>query len=260
MKFSKKNYDMLQKPSYYKRYNPARSRFVKPAIEEFFKKEFPKHFGPVMRNNIALELIEIFEKLNIEKSLIKPGQMLWNALHKNTRADSPNRKLIPVILTIVSENDVEQLAKGTSIVNVKKNVIARIIKEAYKQNGILSMRDVALITSHSDSYISILRKSYEKQNNEILPHTGNLHDMGSCITHKYQIVYKVIVEKKDPTLVARETNHSQKAVDNYLQSYHRVHTLYKDGKDINFIHTVTNISKLVIKQYLEIIEHYVKEL
>ncbi len=251
---------MLLTPNCQKVYKSANSRFFKPSIEEFFRKEFPNHFGPVIRSNIANELLNIFKKLNIEKSRLKPGQILWNALHKDTRADSPNRKFTPVILTMVNDTDVDKLVKGKSVVNVRKDIVARILKEAYKQNALLSMRDIALLMSKSVSNISKIRKEYETENNTVLPHTGNLHDMGSCITHKYQIVYKVIVQKKDPALVANETNHSQRAVDNYLNGYHRVNTLYKDGKDINFIHTVTNISKFVVKQYIEIIEQYVKEL
>ena len=41
--------------------------------------------------------------------------------------------------------------------------------------------------------------------------------MGSCISHKTAIVRKVVLEKKDPADVARECNHSQRAVDHYLK-------------------------------------------
>ena len=40
----------------------------------------------------------------------------------------------------------------------------------------------------------------------------------------------------------------------------RVKTLINDNKDINFIHHTTNIARPVIKQYLQIINKYVKEL
>lgn len=250
---------MLSPSSRYEQYAAARDRFFKPAIINFFTREFPSLFGPIIRDNIAYELIAIFEKMNPEISRIKHGQIFWNALDKNTRADSPKRKYVPVILTVVSSDDIEKFVKGVSIITIREDAIARVIKETYEQGGIMSMRDISLIFSMTNQNASKTRKRYEKINNTILPHTGNLHDMGSCITHKVEIVYKVIVEKKDPTQAAYETNHSQQAVDRYLNDFHRVHTLYKNNHDIDFIHTVTNIAKNVVKQYIKIIEKFIKK-
>ena len=79
--------------------------------------------------------------------------------------------------------------------------------------------------------------------------------MGSTVTHKRQIVEKVVFEKKDPVAVARECHHSQRAVDNYLKDYQRVVTAYAFKPNITFIHKVTVIAPHVIKQYLEIQNH-----
>ena len=118
------------------------------------------------------------------------------------------------------------------------------------------MRDVSLLFCIADSYASILRKRYEEKHHVSLPHPGTLHDMGSCVTHKYQIIYKSVVEKKDPLRVARETNHTVKAVDRYLKDFNRVKTLYIDNKDENYIHLVTNLFLGLIAQYISIIKEY----
>ncbi len=250
---------MLMENFRHKHYSSAADRFFKPTIVNFFTREFPSLFGPVIRENIANELIAIFEKMNPDVQKITHGQIFWNALDKNTRAGSPKRKYIPVVLTLVSPADIKDLLKGEKIGIIRENAVARVIKEAYVQGGILSMRDVGLMFNMADSAVSTSRKNYEKKHNIILPHAGSLHDMGSCITHKVEIVHKVVVEKKDPTQAAYETNHSQRAVDRYLVDFHRVHTLYKNNHDIDFIHTVTNIAKNVVVQYIDIIEKYVKE-
>ena len=46
------------------------------------------------------------------------------------------------------------------------------------------------------------------QNETVLPHTGVIHDMGTTLTHKSQIISKYVMERKDPKTVAYETNHS----------------------------------------------------
>jgi hypothetical protein len=247
---------MIRTPDSIKRYNSARHRFLRSRVINFFAREFPKFFGPLIRERIADELIDLFEKTTPEVKRVKPGQILWIALDKKTRGDSPNRRYVPVILSVITEYDVQQLTKGVPLSVILKNAIARMMKEAYNQGGILSGRDLSLLTFRNSTYISNMRIQYEKEHDCLLPHTGLLHDMGSCISHKKTIIHKVIVEKKDPSDVARECNHSQRAVDRYLKDFYRVKTAYMHNKDNNYVHIVTGIAKHVAKQYIKIINNF----
>jgi hypothetical protein len=246
---------MIKAPDSVKRYDAAKHRFLRPVLINFFAREFPKLFGPVMRERIVDELIALFEKTTPEIKRIKPGQILWNALDKNTRGDSPNRRYVTVVLSVITENDVEQLVNGVPMSVVANNAIARMIKEAYEQGGVLSSRDIGLLTLKNPTCVSKMRLEYEKKNKCLLPHTGLLHDMGSCISHKTTIIRKVLVERKDPADVARECNHTQRAVDRYLKDFHRVKTAYKQNQDNDYVHIVTGIAKHVVKQYIEMINH-----
>jgi len=254
-----KHQEMIRKPDGVRKYRTAHDRFLKPAIVNFFEREFSGHFGPIVRENIAEELVNLFDSLCPETTRLKPGQMLWNALDRHTRADSSKRRYKPVILTVVDKNDIEMFEKQKPIPEIRKQVVARMMKEAYKQNGLLSTRDLSLILTMGAQQLSNVRVEYEKQNQTVLPHTGSIQDMGSTVTHKKQIVHKHVVQKKDPKKVAYETNHSQMAVDRYIKDFYRVKTLVDDGKDIDYINLATNISKHVIIQYQQILDQYVKE-
>jgi hypothetical protein len=125
-----------------KHYSSAHKWFLKPAIENFFKTEFTKSFGPNVRSFIADELIKIFQENNRETNSIKPGQVLWNAVHKDTRSTSHNMKLVPVVLTLINDEDISKLEKGLKISEHKQNVVARmldasknILKEGLKIYG-----------------------------------------------------------------------------------------------------------------------------
>ncbi|MEI6900649.1 MAG: DUF1670 domain-containing protein [Bacteroidota bacterium] len=250
---------MIRQPSRIRHYNTAQDRYLKPAIANFFKQEFSGAFGPMVIDNIAEQLVNIFNETCPEATRVKHGQMVWNALDKSTRADSPKRRYKTVILDLVTPEDVELYKKDIRVKEIRKKVIARLIKQTYQQEGILSMRDLSLILVHGDTMISTHRAEYEKEHNLVLPHTGVIHDMGSTITHKAMIVHKHIIEKKSPDVVARETNHSQRAVDHYLNDYYRVKMLYLENKNIDYINLATKIAKPVINQYLNIINQYVKE-
>lgn len=245
---------MIKMPDSVKRYHSAKARFFKPAIMNFFARECPRFFGPVMREKLTDELIKLFEAIAPETTRLKHGQILWNALDKNTRGDSPRRRYVPVVLTVISEENVQQLIEGVPMSRVAEEAIARMIREAYQQGGILSSRDIGLLRLRSPEWASKRRIQYEQRHGCTLPHTGALHDMGSSVSHKTIIIRKIILEKKDPADVARECNHSQAAVDHYLKDYHRVKTLLQFGHNLDFIHLATQIAKHVITQYINLIK------
>lgn len=249
---------MIKTPDGVRKYRSAHDRFLKPAIINFFAREFSGYFGPIVRENIAQELIDIFEENAPPLTHIKHGQMLWNALDKNTRPDWDNRRYKPVVLTLVDQQDIDLFVKEAPIKQIKQQVIARITKQAYSQGGLLSTRDISLILASDASYLSALRIQYENEKQVILPHTGSIQDVGTTLTHKVQIVRKYVAEKKTTNIIAKETNHTQRAVDNYIRDYNRVITLYKDHKDIEYIHIATKIAKHVIRQYIDIINNISK--
>ena len=227
-------------------------------MEESIKREFPKLIGPILREKLIDELMKLLDAMLPLNDHLKPGQVVWNVVDIQTRADSPNPKFVPVVLTLINEDDIDQLTKGVTMSTIMKHAIARIEKEAYAQGGLLSMRDIGLLTWRYSGTISQHRLKYEKEHDEILPNTGSLQDVGTCISHKSVIVKKVIIEKKDPYNVAKETNHSMLAVDRYLKDFYRVQYCYNDNKDIEFTSKATGLNKFVVNEYFEILDEFKK--
>jgi hypothetical protein len=246
---------MIKVPDCLKRFHSAKARFLEGALNTFFKREFPKLLGPILRRKLVEELMKLLKDLLPLKEHIKPGQIVWNAVSTKTRADSPNVRFVPVTLTMINEQDIQQLADGVPMTKIAKQSIARITKEAYAQGALLSMRDIGLLTWRHGNAISKYRKQYEKEQNVTLPHTGSLQDMGSCVTHKSTIIKKITIDKKDPLVVAQETNHSIGAVDRYIKDFNRVRLCYQDGKDQEFISLATGLNKFVVNEYVKLIEN-----
>jgi hypothetical protein len=244
---------MIKPPTCFKHYNSAKQRFLNGLLINFFERELPKLFGPTLRQKLADEIVNLITTAMPEKEHVQPGQIVWNAIDLRTRSDSPQRRFIPVILTMINEDDCRKLAKGTKMTEIASNAIARICREAYQQGALLSMRDIGLMIWRDPSQLTLRRKVYEAKHQTALPHIGSLHDMGSCITHKVTIVRKAVLEKKDPTKIAKETNHTLRAVENYLKDFHRVETCYLANPDLDFISQATGIAKHVVKQYINII-------
>jgi hypothetical protein len=148
---------MIPKTSSVKHNSSAHDRYLKPAILNFFEREFCGMFGPVVRENIAVALIDLFNLFVRNHPGLKPGQVVWNALDKRTRADSEKRRYKPVILSLVTDDEVKMFEKGTSVSIIRKNVMARMITEAYQQDAVLSTRDLSLLLVSHAAYLSQLR-------------------------------------------------------------------------------------------------------
>lgn len=237
-----------------KHFQSARQRFLQPSIESFLERELTSYFGPVVRRAISQELARLVEDQLPHREFLRPGQCVWLAVSKDTRPDSPRRRLVPVVLTLVAPNDVDDLAQGARMSEIARRSVARLTQEAYEQGALLSMRDIGLLVWRTNAAITTYRKQWEAEYDQTLPHPGSLQDFGSCISHKTTIIRKVVYEKQDPRKVAYETRHSQEAVDRYLKSFYRVRTAYQHCPDLKFVSQTTGLSPQLVQQYVQLIE------
>ena len=233
-----------------KHYGSAHRHLFSAAFDRFLQHNFPLLGGPELRELLINKILELFDTYTVANDHLRPGQMLWVAVDKNTRADSTKVRYRPVVLTMVSAEEIDELISDKMTPPQQLPfTTARILKEAYAQNTLLSMRDLALIFKRAPGEMSNVRQRYEKQTAEVLPTPASLQDMGSGITHKALILRKILVEKKDMVKVRQETNHSQQAIDRYLKSYRRVEMLLDDHKNTLYIAKVTGLSPYLILQY-----------
>ena len=237
-------------------YATARGRFIKPALMNFLKAEFPFLGGERVRMLFVEELMKILDKFYYPRDKIKLGQMRWLALSKETRPTSEHQKFIPVTLTLISDEDIEKYGNGVNRAEIVQDIVARLLTEAYEQGGSLSMRDLSLIMCYDPSYLSELRLKYEKRKDTTLHFVGYDHDMGTAISHKTAILRKIFLEKKDPVHVARETDHSPEAVGKYCQQFNKVKWCVENEMGKEEIRIVTGMKAHLIDEYLKIIgEH-----
>jgi len=75
--------------------------------------------------------------------------MLWVAVAKEEKANYGKKmsstRLVPVVLTVIDPSDVERRMKGESPSAFKSAILARVLKEAEAQGGVLSETDLAFI-------------------------------------------------------------------------------------------------------------------
>ena len=247
---------------YEKEYRPKLQKTFETAVMSFLEKEFPHLTGPLTRKTFVDVLKEIVEQFYPPISNLKAGQLLWIAVAKDEKTQYGKKmsstRLVPVILTVIDQSDIQIRMEGARAYTFRTKVIARLLREADNQGGTLSETDLALILQTHHAHISQMITRYEEEHDTILPRRGNVHDMGPTVSHKKKIVKKIKIDGKSSSEVARETNHSLGSVDRYALDFERINFCLKKGLSVDGTSHVTSLSKRLVLEYIGIINDFNK--
>jgi len=240
-------------------YAPMLSKTFANVLSHWLAVEFPHLGGPKVRALFVQEVLRLIDTYATPAQRLQPGQVVWYAVDKtdkpHDRQCMAQTRLVPVVLTLVDQDDIRQLAQGALLPNVRRGVIVRLLRQADAQGGVLAETDLALLLSVNIKVVSEAILSYERTEQCTLPRRGTLHDLGPSVTHKGLIARKAYLEAKQAPQVAWETQHSLKSTERYLVDLMRVYISLK-RRDMSVSETAfaTGLSVSLVKEYQALIE------
>jgi hypothetical protein len=238
-------------------YAPLCDKTFETAVSNLLSTEFPKIGGPRVIELLVKELKSIVETYYPPITNLRMGQMLWFAVAKDETVgigkSMEKLRLQPVVLSVITHEDIQKMANGLPIREVRKDAVARILLEADEQDGTLAESDLALIYSCTNGTISKYIIEYEREHDMVLPRRGTVHDLGRSVSHKSDICRKSVVNKKAPPDIARETYHSTEAVDRYLNDFERVQFCLKKGMSVEGTSFATGMSRSLVIEYVDLV-------
>jgi len=252
---------MNQKISNYAQtFAASKRKTFRSVLCNLLQTEFPGVFGPAITRLFADKIDTLYERFHPPRSRIKAGQVLWAAVAVD---DPPNRdkrientRLVPVVLDLVTPQDIDSaIARGRSA-EIRRGRILRLFRQAYEQGGVLSYADICFLVHVGMDTITKIVHAEQAVTGQIVPCRGTIHDMGRSVTHKAIICYKRLVEKKSTSQVSQETFHSPEEVEYYVQTLRRVQICYDSGMGPDDIAHATGHSKLLVKEYLDLIDEF----
>jgi hypothetical protein len=230
------------------------------ALCHLLQTEFPGIFGPTITRLFADKIVDLHERFHPPASRFKVGQVLWVGVAVN---DPParekrieNSQLIPVILDLVTAQDIDETVATELRAQTRLNKIRRLFQQAYERGAVLSLADVSLLLHVHISTVSQDIQEYERGTKELVPRRGTIHDMGRSVTHKAIICYKRLVEQKPTSQVALETRHSDTEVEYYVQQLRTVQLCHDNGMSKEEIAQATGRSLFLVREYLDLIERF----
>jgi DNA-binding XRE family transcriptional regulator len=228
------------------------------SIKRLLEEQYAFVGGDRIQNMLIEDLIEIYNQHSRDPWNLEEGQTLWFAVHIDEKP-GPGKtldkmKVVPTILSITHEEDKQMRANGYSPKEVRRYRVVRLLNEAYAQNGVLTQADLAELIGVSAGTIGKDIRTYQTENNVILPYRGTIHDIGPSMTHKKIIIAKFLQGIPTPD-IARTTQHTEEACDRYIKAFKKVRMLHEKMKPLEIARTI-DMSERLVNEYITLIEEH----
>jgi len=229
---------------------------IESAIKHLINDEYSFIGGERIQEMFANDMVRLFRQYSRDPWNLEVGQTLWFAVDKNEKPGPAKTlakmRITPVILSITHEEDKQLRANGYSHKEVRRYKVARILKEAYSQNGVLTQSDVAEILGVSAGTIGKDIREYSEENTVILPYRGTIHDIGPSLTHKKLIISLFLQNIPTPD-ISRKTCHTEEACDRYIKAFKKVRTLHGHMNPLEISRTL-EMSERLVNEYIVLID------
>lgn len=232
------------------------------AIKLMLKQEYKFMGGDRIQDMFVQDLLKEFNRHLKDGWKLDAGQTVWWAAHKDETPGRnktiENTRMVPVVLSIASQDDLKLRLDGYSAKEIRKYKVARILREAYEQGGVLNQADVSQLIGVSAGTIGKDIKEFQLEHCVVLPYRGSIHDMGPTLTHKRIIIQQFVRNIPTPE-IARRTCHSEEACDRYIKGFKKVQKLFNDGIPVENIASELEMSKALVREYVAIVQETTKD-
>jgi hypothetical protein len=227
---------------------------------------------------IAEDLVGLHKEFYPESDTNSIGTVNWRTTKAGCKKPSYGTKaedydVVTVKLPLITDEDIDNrirefhcgYGEQRTNANYKKQrerdmaTLARLVKSAHKQGGLLTGAELAVLMNRSLGSIGKLIKAYHGSHKDILPTKGMVLDQGSRPSHKGSIISLYEQGYPEPD-IARQTNHTIDATSRYLKNYKRVKMLCEKGFGHMEMVRITGMGQKTIHDYKKLLYYYHPEL
>jgi hypothetical protein len=243
-------------------FSPLQDKELESVLLQLFVDEFGYQNKVIFAEAMVRRILETLYVFLKPRSFLKPGQLLWMAVANDgeKHGGQPMKEIpqVPVVLDLITRDDLQRLAQGEKFVPVRRQRHARLLQQAFEQGGVLSQSDLACITLVSRGLIGLDIGYFQKTEHRLLPYRGTVQDAGGAVTHKAEAIRLFENGHLEPDICTLlSPTHTLAAVENYVQSYKNVLKLLRREFSPLEISGILSMSKALVAAYVEIAcEHH----
>lgn len=247
-------------------YSPLRDKTLNNVLCHQFVTEFGFENKIPIAQVMIERILDTVEAFVLPHSLLKPGQLLWMAVRhdgrKHTFRSMKETPQVPVVLDLVTDDDLQALASGKDFITIRRGRHARLLDQALTQGGVLAQNDLSAITLVSGGVVSNDLAHIQQTEGRLLPYRGSVQDIGPTLSHKVDVARLLEAGYLEPEICRKLSPvHNLRSVERYAQTYKNVLKLLDGGFAPAEISGILSLSNRLVNSYVEIVkEHHPKVL
>ena len=184
---------------------------------------------------------------------LKPGQIRLPVL--SIEAQSAQRltdaKRVTVTLTLTDDKQDLPIRKQSGVVGLRRHRIQRVCQQALDQGGLLTVEDLAYRIFNCGQRTICRDLEYFRDNDTFIPLRSTVKDIGRTLSHRVLII-KHWAKGKEYSEISRDTSHSLKAVQNYVDKFKRTIALCNAGYNVSKISFLLRLSAALVEEYIDL--------
>lgn len=208
-------------------------------------------FEATVISNKALEIFHLGPYG--DEATFFPGQMSWRAIDALEPPGKPLRdcKYHTVRLTVHALEEDSEVLHSYGRSAKRGQQMSRMCEEAFSQGTLLTQEDLATLLDCDVRTIRGDQKRYQEKFGILLATRGNKCDIGPGVTHREKAI-RLFIEGREAIAIARQLQHSLKAVERYINSYCRIVYCQRQLRDTLKTAMVVGVSIALVDKCLDI--------
>jgi hypothetical protein len=246
-------------------FSPLRDKTLDNVLRHLFVTEFGYERKVVFAEVMIERIIETIEAFVKPTALLKPGQLLWMAVandgRKHTYTRMRDTPQVPVVLDLVTDEDLAALADHEDSRTVRRRRHARLLDQALAQGGVLAQGDLAAISLIPHQSVSNDIARVQEAEKRQLPYRGSVQDIGATVSHRAEVARLLEAGYLEPEICRKLSPiHDLHSIENYAQTYKNVLKLLERGFSPGEISGILSIGPRLVHTYIDIIHQYHPEI
>jgi hypothetical protein len=246
-------------------FGPLQDKTLANILCHLFVTEFGYENKVLFAEAMIQRILETLDAFAKPRSSLKPGQMLWMAVihdgHKHTLKSMKETPQVPVILDLVTDDDLQALSNGDSFRDLRRRRHARLLDQALAQGGVLAQTDLAALTLTSERVVGRDIVQVQQAGDRRLPHRGSVQDVGPTLSHKVEVARLLEAGYLEPEICRKLSPvHDLRSVERYAQHYKNVLKLLDHGFAPSEISSILSLSMRLVNEYISIVKEHHPEI
>lgn len=168
-----------------------------------------------------------------------------------------NTPQIPVVLTLVSDDDLAALANGDDFIDIRRRRHARLLNEAHEQGGALAHTDLSALTLTTERVVGRDIDHVQEQDDCLLPTRGVVHDLSPTSSHKVEVMRLFEAGHLEPEITRKLSPvHSLRSIECYIQKDKNLLKLSQQGFSLDDNAGILDIGRRLVAAYIELVNEH----